>query len=720
MSLFLRLLEDEDKGAALASALRAVAAGEPDPRVFEADPDAFALVPGAPFAYWVGNGVRDVFGSALPFDRSFLAIRGAYTTDDFRFYRLAWEPSANVYAQTRQDSLGGKSFVGLAKGGAWSPYYCDVHLAVLWCDDGAEAKAHLSAYRERKGWGTDWSACLNGHGEYFRPGLTWPRRTTSGLSMRAMPAGCIFADKGPAAFVEGDDPETLLALLALTNSRPFGALVDLQLAAADAAARSYEVGVLQRTPVPPLTTDDRQPTTDDGRLTTEDGRPTTPAQTLATLAHRAWSLKRALDTATETSHAFLLPALLQTAGTDLAARAAAWADRVKATEAELAGIQADIDDLCFALYGIDGEDRRRIEAGFGEATKASSADDRRPTTDDELADDRRPATDDELADDQRPATDDEFASPAPLTALLVSWALGVAFGRFDLRLATGERAAPAAPGPFDPLPVCSPGMLTGADGLPLGEPPPGYPVAFPPDGILVDDPGHDRDLTGRVRQVFRQVFGAGVDALWQEAAEILDPRGRDPRGWLTGNCFAEHIRRYSKSRRKAPIYWQLATPSASYSVWLYVHRLTKDSFYQVLNDFVTPKLQHEERKLVALVQDGGANPTGGQRMEIAEQEGFVAELRAFREEVARVAPLWNPDLNDGVIINFAPLWRLVPQHRAWQKEVKECWDRLAAGDYDWAYLVMHLWPERVVPKCATDRSLAIAHGFDVGAVQILG
>ena len=25
---------------------------------------------------------------------------------------------------------------------------------------------------------------------------------------------------------------------------------------------------------------------------------------------------------------------------------------------------------------------------------------------------------------------------------------------------------------------------------------------------------------------------------------------------------------------------------------------------------------------------------------------------------------------------------------------------------------MHLWPERAVPKCATDRSLAIAHGLE--------
>ncbi len=66
-----------------------------------------------------------------------------------------------------------------------------------------------------------------------------------------------------------------------------------------------------------------------------------------------------------------------------------------------------------------------------------------------------------------------------------------------------------------------------------------------------------------------------------------------------------------------------------------------------------------------------------------------------------------------MILNFAPLWRLVPQHKAWQKERQVHLGRARRkGDYDWAHLAMHLWPERVVPKCATDRSLAIAHGLE--------
>jgi hypothetical protein len=292
------------------------------------------------------------------------------------------------------------------------------------------------------------------------------------------------------------------------------------------------------------------------------------------------------------------------------------------------------------------------------------------------------------------------------------WVVGVAFGRFDIRLATGEREPPPEPDPFDPLPVCPPGMLTCEDGLPLESPPEGYSIAWPADGVLVDDPGHPRDLTSAVREVFEVVFGSEADAFWAEASELVDPRNQDIRRWLQKSYFHEHVKRYSKSRRKAPIYWQLATASASYSVWLYAHRIGRDSLYQVLNDFVSPKLQAEERKLHALHEEAGENPSSSQRKELAAQEAFVSELRVLRDEVARVAPLWHPDLNDGVVIVTAPLYRLIPQLKSWQKELKTHWDALRAGKYDWAQLAMYLWPERVVPKCATDRSLAIAHDLE--------
>ncbi len=90
----------------------------------------------------------------------------------------------------------------------------------------------------------------------------------------------------------------------------------------------------------------------------------------------------------------------------------------------------------------------------------------------------------------------------------------------------------------------------------------------------------------------------------------------------------------------------------------------------------------------------------------------VDELKNLREELLLVAPLWDPVAGDGVLINHSLLWRLTAHQGAWQKELKSVWDKVCAGSYDWSHLAFRLWPERVIQKCALDRSLAIAHGLE--------
>lgn len=184
------------------------------------------------------------------------------------------------------------------------------------------------------------------------------------------------------------------------------------------------------------------------------------------------------------------------------------------------------------------------------------------------------------------------------------------------------------------------------------------------------------------------------------------------RSFLRKEYFQLHLRETSLHRRTAPALWQLTTPSNAYSVWLHFRALSRDALFQVQTEHVVPKLAHEERRLDSLTSELRDGATAAQRKQLAAQDALVEELRAFLDEVKRVAPLWKPNLDDGVIINFAPLWRLVPQNKSWQKELKSTWDALCEGKYDWAHLAMHLWPERVVPKCATDRSLAIAHRLE--------
>ena len=454
------------------------------------------------------------------------------------------------------------------------------------------------------------------------------------------------------------------------NSRPFAALLALMLGSADVVSRSYQVGTLARVPWPPYDAN------------------------LSSLAPQGWSYKRSLDTITETSHAFHLPALLQVPGPNLAARAEAWNDRVQATLADLDRIQAEIDDRCFALYGIDDADRAAITAGFGVAT----------------GDDEGGGADADDGDDE--VAEAPGADPATLAADLVSWAVGVALGRFDVRLATGERPAPPEPGPFDALPPCSPAMLVGDDGLPVVAPPPGYPINFPEDGILVDDPGHPRDLVAAVGRVFDVVFGEAADAWLQEVVRVLDPRASDLRPWLANRFFDHHLKRHSMSRRKAPILWPLVSPKGRYRVWVAAHRATADTLHQIEATIVKPRLDAATRLLEAARAEALSNPGPAARSALAAREEMETEVRTLHTEVLRVAPFWKPDLDDGVVLAAAPLWRLVPVHRAWQRELKGKWDALVRGDYDWAHLAMHLWPERALRRCAADRSVAIAHDVE--------
>lgn len=659
-TIFLRVLKSDHKEVSLHHAIQQPNAVIGRER-FEVDPYSFPRIPRSPFAYWASEQMLRSFVELPSFETNTrMAKQGLATSGDFRFVRTAWEVPAKAISL---------QWFPFAKGGIFSPFYADVHMLVNWAANGRELKSEVDRkYSHIAGYQTYW--VVKNPDSYLRPGLTWPRRTQSGLAFRTMPAGCIFADKGPAAFVAENDKNVLLALLALTTSSPFRALVDLQM-----AFGSFEVGVIQRTPVPALDH--------------------ASEVVLATLAHRAWSLKRAVDASVETSHAFFLPALLQGSGSTLASRTAKWVEKVRDSEENLKVIQEEIDIRCFRLYGLEEHGQSVITSEFSDGSNAPNY---------ELGED--------VADSDEELAESIETSTTTLASTLSSWSVGVAFGRFDVRLATGERAVPAAPEPFDPLPACSPGMLTGDDGFPLAAAPAGYPIAFPADGMLVDDEGHSRDLIASVRTVFGVIFGADADARWEEAGTLLEERGRDLRRWLASSFFDFHLKRYSKSRRKAPIYWQLATPSGRYSLWLYAHRLTRDTFFQAQQDLLGPKLVHEERRLLTLTQEAGPNPSAIQRREIAGQEAFVDELRAMRDEVARIAPLWNPVLDDGVLLTMAPLWRLIPQHRAWQKELKAAWDALSAGKYDWSHLAMHLWPERVVPKCVEDRSLAIAHGLE--------
>ena len=73
--------------------------------------------------------------------------------------------------------------------------------------------------------------------------------------------------------------------------------------------------------------------------------------------------------------------------------------------------------------------------------------------------------------------------------------------------------------------------------------------------------------------------------------------------------------------------------------------------------------------------------------------------------------IYDPDLDDGVMINSAGLWPLLyPQWRDPKKWWAELSNAKGKKDYDWSHLAMKYWPTRVDEKCQKDPSLGVAHG----------
>lgn len=297
-----------------------------------------------------------------------------------------------------------------------------------------------------------------------------------------------------------------------------------------------------------------------------------------------------------------------------------------------------------------------------------------------------------------------------LALMLADQLMGIVFGRWDVRHVLGEPTIAPNTDTFAAVPLVPPGFShMNQDGGRGDRSPSPYGAYLCTTGILVDDEGSVEHLVRRIRAVLDYVWENGAHRLEQEMCDILGESSLDAYYRNPERFFAEHLARYSKTRRQAPIYWPLSTPSGSYTLWLYYHRLTDQTLYTCVNDLVEPKL-----KQVAGDVDGlrrKRERSGAEERDLERLAEFEQELKDLRDELLRVAAFWKPNLNDGVQITAAPLWRLF-RHRAWQKRLKETWQKLEAGEYDWAHLAYSIWPERVREKCRHDRSLAIAHGLE--------
>ncbi|MEA3385974.1 MAG: hypothetical protein U9Q89_05935 [Thermodesulfobacteriota bacterium] len=142
--------------------------------------------------------------------------------------------------------------------------------------------------------------------------------------------------------------------------------------------------------------------------------------------------------------------------------------------------------------------------------------------------------------------------------------------------------------------------------------------------------------------------------------------------------------------------------------------MNKDTLFRIRTEYVDYKINLLEGHIAELREKrDAAEGREGRKLEkeIEVLSDVLDDIREFSKRLEYIIEErgYVPHIDDGVLLNMAPLWELIP---SWQKEPKKAWEALERGDYDWSYQAMDHWPERVREKCKTNRSYAIAHGLE--------
>jgi hypothetical protein len=695
-SYFFRVLTSsiENKGKDLKSAIAGVNSGKIANIVFRVDISEFSEFPNSPFAYWLSNSIRKNLQSYSTLEPTVAEVRvGLQTGDDPQFVRAIWEvdPADLYFCYYPTD---GSNFVRFddpivqsffvrrdrgkmkwafhVKAGASQPWYSPLTVVVDWENDG-EA---LRNFRDEKGKLRSRPQNLD---FYFRPGFSWTRRAVR-LVPYVVPCNTIPTVSRYMAFPENGLEFTTVAYCASNVATGFSRIY----------GEKFEWPNFLVETIKSLPWSDELNSIEDN---------------FNKLVSQEVKERRNIYSYIEPFQDFCFPAWIREEQPNLSV-----------TNFNLFSLLGrDLDIKVAQIFGFSETELSEIERDMVEAIEFQAT--------------HRPENHEEEVDNEQEGDEVESRSVIDVSeeikaGSLIQYAIGCSLGRWDIRIAANPELAPKPAGPFEPLPACPPGTLVGPDGLPAKSgtivsehwlrsrpnaitlpessyasetiPDSDYPLSIAWDGVLVDDPNHPHDMVANVRRVIQLLWEDEADDIETEACQILGVDNlreyfRDP----NNGFFDFHIKRYSKSRRKAPIYWLLQSSQRNYAIWLYYHRLTPDTLFHAAREYVDPKLNLETSRLEEL-QSGLEALSGSQRTrrerQIADQASLVDEIKAFQKELDRVALLeLKPDLNDGVILNIAPLHQLVP----W-KEAGKYWGQLTRGKYEWSSIAQQMRQRGIV------------------------
>lgn len=279
---------------------------------------------------------------------------------------------------------------------------------------------------------------------------------------------------------------------------------------------------------------------------------------------------------------------------------------------------------------------------------------------------------------------------------IVMTLVGMAFGRWNTAYTKGEKAVPAFGDVFDALPFM-PVVSQGDEPCPKA-------LHVPEDGIMTNDANSPLCLSAHVREVMHELWGDRADDLEYELCSLIGCKSLQAYLQSPTGFFDYHFKRYTKSRRKAPIYWLLASEDGSVDYWVYYPKLSKNTLPQLIIHLREQGEQVRTTLNAALAAHDKAQEAQ-QRAKQAQVEGMMEVLNRL------LAAGYTPNHDDGVPVTAAPLCHLAAS-RLWRQECEKNMEQLESGDYDWSHLAMSMYPARVTQKAKKDWCMALTHGLE--------
>ena len=272
----------------------------------------------------------------------------------------------------------------------------------------------------------------------------------------------------------------------------------------------------------------------------------------------------------------------------------------------------------------------------------------------------------------------------------------MAFGRWDMRFAQHLKGIPAFSGMFDALPFMPTVSL---DDIPFD-----YPVDTPADGILSNQTDSRLNLAMKVRDVIHYIWADKSDDIEYELCQLIGCKNLQNYFESTSGFFDYHFKRYTKSRRKAPIYWPLSSEDGSLTYWIYYPKLSHNTLPSLII-----KLREENEKLMSGINAAMVSKEKNLENDLRAKQYQVENMMA---EINRIIDSgYEPNHDDGVPVTSCPLINLVA-HRGWKTECQSNLDELNKGNFDWSHLAMSMYPARVTQKAKKDWCMALTHGLE--------